>query len=444
MEILGNVAAAIHRHFSEVAPSLVTADKVIQRRRIFTASSLLQTFVMGFLKKPDASDEDLAQVAALVGAPVTPQAIEQRFTPQLADFLQEVFQKIARTSIESDQSLAPLLDRFTKVEIRDGSTITLPDSMKEKFAGCGGSYDSGKAAMKLQTAFDLRGGKVTVELEQGRSPDAATPRQHERLGKGSLTIKDLGFFDLDVMEEQDRHGEYFLSRLQFGTKVFLDGEDLGGNKDVMSWLAKQSGPFVDREVAIGKNKRLKVRLIAWRVPPDVANERRRKLRQETKKRKGVEPSSDRLEWCDWTILVTNVPLELMTPQEAVILYGARWQVELLFKRWKSLNMVAVLSGSTEVRQMVRVWSRLIASIIQHWLTLATVWGNPRKSLTKANRAIQEWTALLMSALHDPTLLAAAIATLKGILGKTVRRDNRCDAGTFELLNDSSLLDLNLT
>jgi hypothetical protein len=444
MKILGTVAASIHRLFWEIAPSVASAGKVIQRRRKFTASSLLQTFVMGFLRKADASDEFLAQVAAQVGVKVTVQAIEQRHTPQLADFLQEVFQEIARASIESDKSLAPILERFTKVELRDGSTITLPDSMKEKFAGCGGSHDSGKAAMKLQTAFDLRSGKVTVALEQGRSPDAATPRQNERLGEGSLTIKDLGFFDLDVMEEQDVHGEYFLSRLQFGTKVFVEGHDLGSSKDVMSWLAKQSGPFVDREVAIGKNKQLKLRLIAWRVPPDVANERRRKLRQELKKRKGIEPSPERLEWCNWTILVTNVPIELMTPQEAVILYGARWQIELLFKRWKSLNLVAELSGSTEVRQVIRIWSRLIASIVQHWLLLATTWGNPRKSLTKASQAIREWANLLLSALQSPTLLEAAIATINDILEKTGQRDKRSDVGTFELLNDSSLLDLSLT
>jgi hypothetical protein len=46
--------------------------------------------------------------------------------------------------------------------------------------------------------------------------------------------------------------------------------------------------------------------------------------------KGREPSAERLAWCDWTILVTNVPVELMTPEEVVVLYRARWQVELLF------------------------------------------------------------------------------------------------------------------
>jgi len=86
------------------------------------------------------------------------------------------------------------------------------------------------------------------------------------------------------------------------------------------------------------------------------------LRQEMVRRKGREPSAARLAWCDWTILVTNVPVDLMTPAEAAVLYRARWQVELLFKRWKSQDLVAVLRGSTVVRQMVGVWSRLLAAL----------------------------------------------------------------------------------
>ena len=75
--------------------------------------------------------------------------------------------------------------------------------------------------------------------------------------------------------------------------------------------------------------------------------------------------------------MTNVPGELLTPPEAVVLYRPHWQVELLFKRWKSQDLVAVLSGSTAVRQMVRVWSRLLAALVQHWLVVAGAFGATR-------------------------------------------------------------------
>ncbi|OWK36576.1 transposase [Fimbriiglobus ruber] len=116
------------------------------------------------------------------------------------------------------------------------------------------------------------------------------------------------------------------------------------------------------------------RLLAGRLPDEPANCRRQKLRAAARAKGHPEPSAARLAWCAWTLPVTNVPGELLTPPEAVVLYRARWQVELLFKRWKSQDLVAVLSDSTVVRQMVRVWSRLLAAVIQHWLVVATAWG----------------------------------------------------------------------
>src|SRR6202030_2471515 len=111
--------------------------------------------------------------------------------------------------VGSDQALAPILERFTSVTVLDSSTITLPDSLKEEFPGCGGSYGGGAAAMKLQTEWDLRSGAVThVQIEPGRSPDAATSRQNARRGKGSLRIADLGYFNVSVFADMTKDGEY--------------------------------------------------------------------------------------------------------------------------------------------------------------------------------------------------------------------------------------------
>jgi len=196
-------------------------------------------------------------------------------------------------------------------------------------------------------------------------------------------------------------GEHFLSRLQFGTQVLL-GE--GSRVDVLRWLGTQRGPFVDQPILLGQEQRLACRLIAWRLPEEQANRRRQKLCQETRSKRGREPSVERLAWCDWTILVTNVPVEKLTPKEATVLYRARWQVELLFKRWKSQGLVAELSGSTVVRQMVRVWSRLLAVVVQHWLVIGSIGGQAKKSLSKAYEAVRDFAGRLGAALlHPPDL-----------------------------------------
>lgn len=442
MGILAKVGAALQQVFGAIAQTAADASGVIERKRRFTARSLAQTFVLGFLQDPKASDEKLAQIAAQCDAEVTPQAIEQRHTSKLVDFLQKLFCGATKLVVGSDKALAPILERFTNVTMLDSSTITLPDDVREQFTGCGGSYGGGAAAMKLQTELDLRSGALAhVEVEPGRSPDGATSRQHARRGKGSLRISDLGYFNVLVFAAMMEAGEYFLSRLQFGTTVLLRN---GTAVDLLSWLVKQPSPFVDRPILLGQEQRLACRLIAWRLPQAQADRRRQKLRQETMSKKGREPSADRLAWCDWTILVTSVPVDMLTPKEATVLYRARWQVELLFKRWKSQGLVAELSGSTVVRKMVRVWSRLLAAVVQHWLVIAGVWGDPTKSLSKAYEAVRSFAGRLAAALTCLAGLERVLADIRAVLAKTCRRDKRSKPGTFELLNDPDLLDFCLT
>jgi hypothetical protein len=442
MGIIAKVGAALQDLFGDIAGVASETSGVIVRKRKFTGLSLARTFVLGFLRNPKASDEELARIAVQCGADVTAQAIDQRHSPKLVRFLKELFCRATKVVVGSDKALAPLLERFTNVTVLDSSTIVLPDSQQQEYPGCGGSYGGGAAAMKLQTEWDLRTGAVThVEIEPGRSPDGATRRQEARRGPGSLRIADLGYFSVAVFAAMTQAGEYFLSRLQFPTAVMLPG---GEAVDLLNWLSKQSGRFVDRMVELSKGQRLPCRLIAWRLPEEQANRRRQKLRQEMKHKCGKEPTAERLAWCDWTILVTNVPLEKMIPEEAVVLYRARWQVELLFKRWKSQDLVAVLRGSTAVRQMVGVWSRLLAALVQHWLVIAGVWGDPTKSLSKACEAIRDFIGRLAASLDQQSALERVLADMYAAMAKTCRRNKRSKPGTFELLNDVSLLDFSLT
>lgn len=441
MKIVAKVGEALQRLFGEIAHQAAADSGVIGRVRKFTAVSLAQTFVLGFLRDPKASDEKLAQMAVQCGADVTPQAIEQRQTAKLVDFLEKLFRGATQIVVGAEKALAPILERFSRVIVIDSSTVRLPEEMQERFRGCGGQHDTGKAVMKLQTEFDLRSGALEhVEIEEGRRADRGTSRQDVRHGPGTLRISDLGYFVLPVFAAMATANEYFLSRLLFGTHVIYENVSV----NVLGWLAKQPGPFVDVSVLLGKEQRLSCRLIAWRLPREQANRRRQKLRQEMKRKNRREPDAERLAWCDWTILVTNVTEELLTPKEAAVLYRARWQVELLFKRWKSQGLIEQLSGTTVARQMVRVWSRLLAVVVQHWLTVGSVWGDPTKSLNKVFEALRDFAGCIARAMMSKPELERVLADMRQTFAKTCRRDKRSRAGTFEMLNDVDLLDFRLT
>ena len=256
MSMLSKVATAIQVLFGPLAEEAGRKSGVIVRQRKFSCFSLAKTFVLGFFQKPNASDEELARLAVQSGAEVTPQAVDQRHTPKLVQFLEELFRGAAQLVVGSAQALAPILERFTRVTILDSTTTTLPDSMENRYRGCGGSYGGGKAALKLQIELDLRSGELShIEIEPGRSPDRASSRQAATHPPGSLRITDLGYFNVSVFAAMVLAGVHFLSRLQFGTKVRC--REGGGSICCPGWRNKRGRSSI---------KRLSwARISAWRV-----------------------------------------------------------------------------------------------------------------------------------------------------------------------------------
>ena len=276
-----------------------------QRLGKLSGARFAQTLVCGFLAHPEASLQDLAQVAAIVAEPVTPQAVDERFTPKAAEYLQALLVATVREVVRSDEpATAAILRRFTSVCVQDSTVVSLPRVIEERFRGCKGSTEeAGCAAVKFQVRFDLlRGGIEGFHIEQGRDSDYSTPLQTEHIEPGSLHLRDLGYFALDVLVAIDAQKAYFLSRLHDQTVVF--GED-GQRINVAEWLRGCRDDVVERKVRLGCEHKLPCRLVALRVPPAMAERRRRQLRRLAQK-KGYTPSENKLALCDWNIYVTNV------------------------------------------------------------------------------------------------------------------------------------------
>ena len=254
MGIIAKVGGALQQLFGEVAEEAAEASGVI---RPASGSSPACRWrgrsSWGSCKNPEASDEELAQMAVQCGADGHAASDRAAAHAEAGDVLaRAVSQRATKMVVGSDQALAPILERFTDVIVLDGSTIALPDEHAgTSFAGCGGSYGSGAAAMKLQTELDLRSGAVThVEIEPGRSPDGATSRQHARRGQGSLRITDLGYFNVAVFRRHGAGGRVF--SLAFAVRHARRCCPSGRAVDLLPWLAKQPGPFVDRPIRAGQ------------------------------------------------------------------------------------------------------------------------------------------------------------------------------------------------
>jgi hypothetical protein len=156
------------------------------------------------------------------------------------------------------------------------------------------------------------------------------------------------------------------------------------------------------------------------------------------------PSQEHLDWCDWTLLVTNCPAELLTWKEAVVLYRARWQIELLFKLWKSHNHLAASRETwSAVERMAVFWAKLIGVVVQHWLLLTSTWSNPRRSHWKAARVIRGWIVSLTGALDDLGHLIRVLEQMTATISAVAKQKlQKKDPSSFQLLLNPELLDWN--
>ncbi|MEX1159176.1 MAG: hypothetical protein WEC79_09635, partial [Thermomicrobiales bacterium] len=144
----------------ETVPKRVARETgCIKRQGKFTGATLVSTVVLGLLRAPEATLEELTQMAGARGVTVSAQGLDQRFTPAFAATLKEVLAAAVGQVVTGDAVAIPLLARFNGVYIQDCSTISLPPALASVWPGCGGTGAAGQTAIKLGGRLDLLGGR---------------------------------------------------------------------------------------------------------------------------------------------------------------------------------------------------------------------------------------------------------------------------------------------
>jgi hypothetical protein len=441
VDVIQTVSANLQECLGEQLDQLARDCELVQRQRIFTGRSLLLMIVATLLRKPDASWADFHLTAAQLGLDLSQTAVEKRFNAgqPLVDFFRMALERALQKAVAADPCGAASFEQFTAVFLGDGSTIALPDELADLFAGCGGSVGTSAAALKIQVLRDLKTGKLAgLHVEPGKASDTKSPVAGAEVTPGNLFIFDLGYFDLDRFAAIDEKQGKFISRLLHGTTVF---DELGKPLDLLAVLRRQPAGLLDQVILLGVAARLCCRLVAIRVPEEVANRRRQQAREKAAK-KGRQPTEQYLELLGWSLFVTNCSGEELTWKGVVVLYRARWQVELLFKLWKSHNQLAKHRVGARAKEVLAVfYAKLLGAVLQHWILVATAWPRERRSLLRAARALAEMVKEILLALHDSAALQAALLRLRELVEKFAGTTDRTKHPSHaQLIEDPDLLD----
>jgi DDE family transposase len=406
--------------------------KFVQRASKITGKLFLALITFGRWGAAKTTVPQLAAKAAQLDVPVTitPEALQQRMTVRAVAFLQELLQT-AFIKLHTGNTICEegIFAPFPRVHIADSTGFGLPESRKQEFPGAGGS--GSKAGAKLQLVWEYKShtfdhfALIPWNVPDGKYVDTVVDLAQAH----SLFLFDLGYFKLRAFATIAAARAYFLSRLNHQVTV---REVVGGRQQALNLaksLAHDPRPLVEKAVVLGAYERIPARLVAVRMPEAIVNERRRQAHAAAKK-SGYTPSHVHLTLLAWNLFITNVPATVWSSKTVAVAYTLRWQVELVFKAWKSGLHLATLTTTTKYRTLCYLYGRMLLILLTSALSSPlrfSVWQQHRElSLFKFVRHCQAYAdhwlhCLFQVPLQLTTFLSRLCATAARLVKKAVRK-----------------------
>lgn len=348
----------------------------------------------------------LAQLAAKVtqlaqDVAVSPEAIHQRMNKKAIAFLQDMI----RQALAKVQSLEHVCDdglftSFTKVYLADSTGFALPDSLHKRFPGSGGS--ASKAGAKIQAVWDYKNSVFDhFALTPWNMPDQKYIDNVVALAqKAVLFLFDLGYFKLQAFARIAHAGGYFLSRLNHQTTILDADTERLPPLDLVAFLSPVESHSTEKAIFLGAKERVAARLVAYRLPEPIVNARRRGANKKAKK-KGYTPSKAHRALLAWNLLLTNVPHTIWKTATVGNVYPLRWQIELIFKSWKSSLHLASIQTTKEDTTLCYLYSRMLLILLNYALCpqmRATVWLKKKRELSVV-KLVRHFQALADPWMH---------------------------------------------
>lgn len=316
------------------------------------------------------------------GVSLSKEGLNKRFGEKAPLFISKIFEAYFSRNMGHETITAKYKDHFTSIRILDSTEFKLPDCFAGAFPGYSGS--NALACAAIQFEYDLIGREVTslVPGSANQSDKTFADDQMHKLEKGGLILRDLGYYSLSSYLKVEERGAYYLSRLKSQASIFemVDGRYVPlPLKNLLKRIEKSKSKCFDGTLYIGFVEKKEVRLMAWLLDEDAQRNRLAKK----KSKKGKTNAND-VVWSKINVFVTNICQEVLTLQEAYELYKIRWQVELMFKTWKSVLKINNTRKMKVERLKCNLYTKLLWILICWDITSIAepiVWSKNKKLIS---------------------------------------------------------------
>lgn len=233
-----------------------------------------------------------------------------------------------------------------RILVVDGSSIQGPGAKGTDF--------------RLHLALDLV--SMTLHEVHATGADQGESLSRYSFAKGDVVLADRGYnHPATLLDLNDQEIDVLLRLLPTAMPLYLRQagqlacEALPELRlNIADYLRKATSDLVSIPVWLySKGRSCSGIVHAQRLAPEAAEAARHRCRQNSK-RKGWAPTQDAFYLAGWVMVFTTVSQDVLEASTIIKLYRTRWQVELVFKRLKSLLDLDLLRTQKE-SLLGKVW-----------------------------------------------------------------------------------------
>jgi hypothetical protein len=220
-----------------------------------------------------------------------------------------------------------------------------------------------RTTWRLHVGYDL----ATAQVDQLELTDIHGAENLQRLTyqPGEIVMADRYYARPRDLRPVIDAGAHFIVRTGWNSLRLLQPN--GEPFDLFAGLAAQVEQEGEVQVRIHEGttetlEPLVLRLVIRRKTPEQAAAEQKRLLKDAKKR-GKQPDPRSLEAAKYILLLTSLPTAVFPSTDILAFYRFRWQIELAFKRFKSLAGLDELPAKNPELARAWIYARLIVAII---------------------------------------------------------------------------------
>lgn len=337
----------------------------MKRAGKLNGSLFLDLLVFNSDSLKDESLNDLSsELRIRHGIEIRKQSLHERFNRYALVFLKVALEELLQQQLNIDLCLDSR--PFGRILIKDSTCFQIDESLEAYYPGSGGSGSG--ASVRIQFEYDLLTGKindlsVNAFNEQDASDSIATI---ERTSAGDLIIRDLAYMSLDVLREIVDRSAFYLCRPSPSVHIYEKKGDKYCQLDfaqLTKHMKKHNLESIEKDVYLGSKDKFKTRLVLHLLPPDVVSRRIRKARETSRNKGRGDLTKEYIARAHLNLFVTNAAVELLSARNTWNLYRLRWQIELIFKVWKSICRIDNVKKVKRYRLECYIYAKLILIVL---------------------------------------------------------------------------------